>query len=301
MLMREQKYYDQPDCVYDAWGRIRTHAFVNVPANTQHKYPLILLLPGEGVSRSSYTSFAEQFASLGNVVATVDFVHDGFTSTLDETPDAGSEADTKVAVKEWALDVSDFLDKLLNSNGAYKLPSSLWSHIDGTRIAVVGHSLGGAAALQVCELDSRIRVCVDMDGSPFGDVAETGLHKGALVLLSHVDHSDEELKARGRTREQWESLGKQRNAEWQRVLAPQGGAIWVVKVRGTGHFSFSDGPFTMPNTITRFGGNILDPKAALSIITGTVEAYIKSIFMLGVIFNPTQFQENTVIMSRVAK
>ncbi len=300
-LMREQKYYDQPNCVYDAWGRLRTHAFVNVPANTQRKYPLILILPGEGVSSSNYTSLAEQFASDGSVVAAVDFVHDGFTFPLDETPDAGSEADAKAAVKEWAQDVSGFLEKLLTSEDAYKLPTNLRSHIDGTRIAVVGHSLGGAAALQACEMDSRIRACVDMDGSPFGDVAEKGLRRGALVLLSHVDHSDEELKARGRTREQWETLGKERTLEWQRVLAPQGEAIWVLTIRGTGHFSFSDGLFTMPNAITRFGGTILDPKAALSIITGTIEAYLKSVFAPGVIFNPTQFQETTVLLSRVSK
>jgi len=297
-LMREQRYYDQPDCVYDAWGRMRTHAFLDVPASPERAFPLIVFLPGEGVSRSSYVSLAEQFASDGNVVATIDFVHDGFMFPLDDTPDAGGEADAAAAVKEWAQDASGFLDKLLASEAAYKLPQNVWSHIDHAQIAAVGHSLGGAAALQVCQTDSRVRACVDMDGTVFGEVAEKGLRTGALVLLSHVDHTDEELKARGRTREQLEAMGKQRTVEWQRVLVPAGGSVWVMKVKGTGHFTFSDGPFTMPTTITRFGGSLIDPKRGLLVITGTIEAYLKSVFAPGPAFDPAQYPEATVLLFR---
>lgn len=300
-LMREQKYYGQSDCVYDAWGRMSTHAFLDVPASPQRTFPLILFLPGEGVSRSSYASLAEQFASDGNVVATIDFVHDGFMFPLDDTPYAGSEADAAAAVREWAQDVSGFLDKLLASETAYKLPRNLWSHIDHRRLAAAGHSLGGAAALQICQTDSRVRACVDMDGAAFGEVAEKGLRTGALVLLSHVDHTDEELKARGRTREQLEAMGKQRMAQWQSVLSPTGGAVWVMKVQGTGHFTFTDGPFTMPDTITRFGGTLIDSKRGLAVITGMVEAYLKSIFAPGVVFDPAQYPEATVSLSRGEK
>jgi dienelactone hydrolase len=297
-LMREQKYYGQPECVYDAWSRMSTHAFLDVPASPERLFPLILFLPGEGVSRSSYASFAEQFASDGNVVAAIDFVHDGFMFPLDDTPDAGSEADAAVAVKEWSQDASRFLDKLLASEAAYNLPRDIWSHIDHKQIAAVGHSLGGAAALQICQTDSRVRACVDMDGAAFGEVAEKGLGTGALVLLSHVDHTDAELKARGRTREQLEAMGKQRTAEWQRVLAPAGGAVWVMRVQGTGHFTFSDGPFTMPNTITSFGGILIDSKRGLAVISGTVEAYLKSVFAPSVAFDPAQYSEATVSLSR---
>lgn len=297
-LMREQKYYDQPDCVYEAWGRMNTHAFLDAAASTQRGFPLVLFMPGEGVSRASYTSFAEQLASDGNVVAAFDFVHDGFMLPPDDTPDAGSEADAAVAVNEWAQDASRFLDRFLASNAGYKLPRNLGEQVQRAQIAAMGHSLGGAAALQLCQTDVRVRACVDMDGSPFGEVAQKGLRTGALVLLSHVDHSDAELKAKGRTREQMEEKGRQRTAEWQKVLAPSGGAVWVVKIQGTGHFSFSDGPFTMPSTVTRFGGTIIDSKRGLSIITGALEAYLKSIFTPGSAFDPAPYPEATVILTR---
>ncbi len=299
--MREQKYYDQPECVYDAWGRMSTHALLDVPASARGTFPLVLILPGQGLSRSSYSSMAEQLVSDGYIVAAIDFVHDGFMLPLDDTPDAGSEADAAVAVQEWSQDVSRFLDKLLATGGAYKLPRNLGSRIDHTKIAAVGHSLGGAAALQLCQNDARVRACIDMDGSPFGEVAEKGLRAGALVLLSHVDRTDEELKARGRTREQWEAMGNKRTAEWQKVLSPAGGSAWVMKVRGTGHLTFSDGPFTMPSTITRFGGSLIDPIRGLAIITGTIEGYLKSFFSPGVFFDPARYPETTVLLSRMQK
>ncbi len=300
-LMREKRYYDQPDCVYDAWARMSTHALLDAPATAQRTFPLILLLPGEGVSRSNYASLAEQFASDANLVATIDFVHDGFMFPADDTPDAGSEEDAAAAVQEWAQDASNFLARLLASEAAYKLPRNLWSHIDRTQIAAIGHSLGGAAALQMCQTDSRVRACVDMDGAAFGEVAERGLRAGALVLLSHVEHTDEELKARGRTREQLETMGKQRTVAWQKVLAEAGGAAWVMKVEGTGHFTFSDGPFTMPNTITRFGGNLIDPKRGLDVLTGTIEAYLRSVFTPRVAFDAARYPEVSVLLSRTEK
>jgi hypothetical protein len=96
-------------------------------------------------------------------------------------------------------------------------------------------------------------------------------------------------------------MGKQRTAEWQRVLATAGGAVWVMKIQGTGHFSFTDGPFTMPDTLTRFGGTIIDSRRGLAVITGTVEAYLKSIFVPGVAFDPAQYPEVTVLLSRKEK
>ena len=300
-LMREQRYYGQPDCVYDAWARMSTHALLDAPASAQRTFPLLLVLPGEGVSRSNYASLAEQFASDANVVATIDFVHDGFMFPADDTPDAGSEEDAAAAVKEWAQDASTFLTRLLASETAYKLPRNLWSHIDRTQIAAIGHSLGGAAALQICQTDSRVRACVDMDGAAFGEVAERGLRTGALVLLSHVDHTDDELKARGRTREQFEAMGKQRTVAWQKVLAQAGGAVWVMKVEGTGHFTFSDAPFTMPNTVTRFGGSLIDSKRGLAVLTGTVEAYLKSVFTPQVAFDTARYPEVKVLLSRTER
>ena len=49
--------------------------------------------------------------------------------------------------------------------------------------------------------------------------------------------------------------------------------MYKVKIRGTGHLSFSDAPFVMPDTITRFGGNILEPQAAFTRVTAYLLAF----------------------------
>ena len=47
----------------------------------------------------------------------------------------------------------------------------------------------------------------------------------------------------------------------------------MASVAGTEHFSFSDAPFVMPATITRFGGRII-PRRGWSVITRTLRAYL---------------------------
>jgi hypothetical protein len=74
-----------------------------------------------------------------------------------------------------------------------------------------------------------------------------------------------------------------------------------MKVQGTGHFSFTDGPLTMPDTITRFGGTVIDARRGLAVITGTVELYLKSVFVPGVAFDLAQYPEVTVSLSRTEK
>ena len=47
-----------------------------------------------------------------------------------------------------------------------------------------GHSFGGAAALEACRLDARCAAAADLDGSPFGPVAQAGLDKPVFYMAS---------------------------------------------------------------------------------------------------------------------
>jgi pimeloyl-ACP methyl ester carboxylesterase len=61
--------------------------------------------------------------------------------------------------------------------------------LDLARLGAVGHSFGGAQALQFCHEDPRCRAAIDLDGIPFGSVVAEGIAKPAMFLLS--DHSRE--------------------------------------------------------------------------------------------------------------
>src|SRR2546425_1025709 len=54
----------------------------------------------------------------------------------------------------------------------------------------LGHSLGGAAALEACVSQALLRACADMDGYPFGDVEQQGVGRPFLVLLSQPDRDN---------------------------------------------------------------------------------------------------------------
>lgn len=138
-----------------------------------------------------------------------------------------------------------------------------------------------------------------MDGLPFGNVAR-GFGGGALVILSEPEYSDAELASRGRTREQWEAMGKKRLMVWQDILAGPGGDSWVVSVRGTANLTFSDGPFTMPTAITEFGGKQIDPKRGQVIIVSLIEEYLHHAFAGGA-FKIAEMPEVVVLTTRHAR
>src|SRR3954468_6997743 len=100
--------------------------------------------------------------------------------------------------------------------------------MDLGRLGAVGHSFGGAQALQFCHDDSRCRAAVDLDGIPFGSVVTDGLSKPAMLLLS--DHSREMSDPESRhVLAMMESI-------YDRLEKPR---IYAT-VRTANHFSFGD-------------------------------------------------------------
>ena len=71
-------------------------------------------------------------------------------------------------LKKWVADEVFVLNALQNENIDEK---SLWyGRLDTDRAGAFGHSFGGAASIQVCSVDPRIRSAFNMDGWTFGDI-----------------------------------------------------------------------------------------------------------------------------------
>ena len=95
---------------------------------------------------------------------------------------------TRAADLRFVLTQLTAMDRgMLPANGA-----RLTGRLDLRRVAVAGHSLGGAAAVQAAALDDRFRSAIDIDGFP--RLAEAGAHHPpVLALVAHLSFTDAAL------------------------------------------------------------------------------------------------------------
>src|SRR5580692_3558677 len=172
----------------DALSMVKTNAVSDAtPAGHQHSLPLVVLSPGFTSSRSTLTALAEDLASHGYVVAGIDHTYESFgtafpdgrvtTCLARQARRRGTGSPEKVAAGR-AADVCFVLGELTGAHWAW--PGA--GLIDPSRIAMAGHSAGGAAAIAAMLADSRIRAGIDMDGATHAPIPDHGLSRPFLFL-----------------------------------------------------------------------------------------------------------------------
>lgn len=282
-LLKDQ-YDGQTPEVIGALKGVQVNAILDAPISAKGAaYPLLIFSHGAGEPRSNYTSFIEDLASNGFIVVSIDHPYGGYsvltngrvTSTNDD-PRGGTPEGAEALTIEWAEDASYILDRLWSRTESLpKLVKQIVGRIKADTVGMLGHSLGGAAALEACRVDPRFKACADLDGAPFGKVKIDGVQRPTLIMRSGPIYSDADLAKRGRTREQWDKMGADGKLMWASINPKEKGIpLYNVKVQGAGHMTYSDSPFTMPDTITRFGGKIIDTRLGYEIIS----AYIRDFF-----------------------
>lgn len=304
-VLRSVKFLDQPECVFENWGKLKTAARERAkPLSAKNKFPLVIISPGAGMPRSAYTAYAQQLASDGFVVATVDFGSYGFlvsgNKALEEGPKEDNAGSAEIAAEDWAAHISELLDEISGKRPAVdEMEQAILKIVDLTRIAAMGHSIGGTASILACEKDSRFRACINADGGlDFTRLAVSGIRGTALFLRSHPLYSAADLARRHRTQEEFDKMGKKALAETQALFSKSGGEAWVLSIDGTGHMSYSDAPYTMPTTISRFGGTIIEPGRLFKIVIRLMETYMEHEFDPSKPFQPNEFPELKLQVSR---
>ncbi|MEE1739628.1 alpha/beta hydrolase [Streptomyces sp. BE147] len=215
----------------DVLSTTRTHAFADArPAGPAGGLPLVVLSPGFTKPRTTLTALAEDLASHGCIVAAIDHTYESVATTFPDgrvaTCAAGEvphdEAFWNRLVTGRAADVSFVLDELTGAhargNGARL--------VDPSRIAMAGHSVGGASAVATMQADSRVRAGIDIDGSTHVPVPDGGLSRPFLFLGRQGQYSP---GGGGSAVATWER-------DWQRLT---GWKRWLV-VAGAEHASFTD-------------------------------------------------------------
>ena len=214
----------------------RTNAVSDAkPAGLQRNLPLVVLSPGFTNSRSALTALAEDLASHGYVVAGIDHTYESFATAFPDgrvTTCLAREArrtgngcwEKEKVVAGRAADVCFVLNELTGTHPAW--PGA--GLIDPARIAMAGHSIGGAAAIAAMLADSRIRAGIDMDGATAAPIPDEGL-SGAFLFLGKQSNYTPGTPGEKSAVITWER-------DWKLLT---GWKRWLV-VAGAIHASFTD-------------------------------------------------------------
>ncbi|MFD5804229.1 alpha/beta hydrolase family protein [Streptomyces sp. NPDC127020] len=234
---------------------VRTHA--RMDARPAHgRFPLVLLSPGFSMPRTTLTILADDLASRGYVVAAVDHAHESVGTSfpggrmltcLACERVATDEERAQVAVDR-ARDLSFVIDQLSTLRGPSGMPHRqevllpYARMVDSRRIAVVGHSIGGAAAAAVILRDQRVRAGVNLDGNFFVPSPGAGLGGRPFMMIgASAIHSPGSP-----------------DSDWRKAWAHMDGWKRWLTVAGAEHFTFTD----LPVLAQRLG--LADPAAPLS-------------------------------------
>jgi dienelactone hydrolase len=229
----------------DVLSTTRTNAAVGAtPSGRQRSLPLVVLSPGFTNSRSVLTALAEDLASHGYVVAGIDHTYESHatafpdgrvTTCLARAARRRDEGFMEKLVAGRAADVSFVLNELTGTHPAW--PGA--ALIDPSRMAMAGHSAGGAAVIAALLADSRIRAGIDMDGATYAPIPDHGLSRPFLFLGKQSNYTPGSGGAVTPGTRDWKLL-RGAVTTWERdwkLLT--GWKRWLV-VAGAVHASFTD-------------------------------------------------------------
>jgi len=218
------------------------------------RFPVVIFSPGAGVKTLFYSALQTELASHGYVVVALEHPYDAPVVVF---PDGrilyslppkkssnsaeGERQEMEKAADYRARDIVFANGKL--SEVAADTRSLFRNRLDLHRVAVVGHSIGGMAALRACQLEERIGACVNIDGAyrarPYPSDRPLGLRQPAMWLRRPLYvFTDAQLHGIGMTRGEF-------NAEillGQQLLGGSRGGDLDVQLpqAGIDHMDFSD-------------------------------------------------------------
>src|SRR5437868_115786 len=172
--------------------QVRTNSCLNAPVMNR-AFPVVVLTHGFTGMFTDYSFLSEELASRGYLVASIGHTYE---STAVQFPDgrlvtslfgsqfspAGLRDDTRSLLRARSVRLADLnlvLDELprLNTTGA------LAGSLDLSRVAVIGHSLGGETALMLLQRDARVKAAVVLDAH-LSATSVLGTDKPVFVLAA---------------------------------------------------------------------------------------------------------------------
>ena len=242
------------------------------------RHPLVVFSHGATGLRGSNESLLRELASHGYVTASLDHTHHSLYATDEDgrrtwvnlgflndvgTEDPNTDKERSYQLyQEWlalrTADISFVIDRLL-AEAATTDAAPGRRLVDATRIAVVGHSLGGSAAAAMGRLRADVSAVIALEAPMLGEI--TGVQGGEFTWLASPYpvpllnvYSDSS----------WSHLG-----EWSQYAAnhallreEKGAEQLNYHLAGVGHFGLTDLALSSPLLTRLMDGRRSEPSAA---------------------------------------
>jgi pimeloyl-ACP methyl ester carboxylesterase len=240
-------------------GAIFSHAVERAPiAKSPRRFPVVVFSHGLGSTGFNYTCLIEDLVSRGYVVASIEHTYTAIAVWFpggrvaprhNDPPPPGlsrgevfkwTVARTQEIITTGAADVRFVLNRMAAANRDSQ-QLLLAGRLDLSRVAAMGHSAGAEFAARACELDTRLKACVDLDGGMPPIAALPEYPDGATVkqplLFLEAYHPDSQIAG---TAAEHAAYFKKKEEQLQALYAGSYGVI--LRSTGIAHPSFSDIP-----------------------------------------------------------
>lgn len=220
--------YTTPDSMEAFVDALATNSVQDAPVAAGGPFPVVFHSHGLGGVRAIQSTFIEDLASHGYVVVGLNHTFGAFATRF---PDGRVELirrDNQAppfpeVVQIWAEDLRFVLDELERLH-ADDPDGRFTGTLDLARVGAVGHSTGGAAAVQVHTFDDRFDAALSLDAPQVGDATTEGLTDPLMLLFADPsDFFDTAIQSR--------------------LQAPG----YQVTIGGTTHYNFTDLPILLRN------------------------------------------------------
>lgn len=211
---RMAPYYEDPGALPGMGGlpsyvfggsfrEAKTHGIEGaLVSRARRTWPVLVFEPGLELPREIYTALVTQMASRGYVVMALSSPYESAVTELadgevvgSDFPKNASEGELYELVRTRAADAGFVLDEL-EKLGKVAPHSQLVGRLNTADVGIVGHSLGGASAIQAAYEDPRWRVAVNLDGTLWGDQPSEKLDRPFMWIESAERSSEEEDRDR---------------------------------------------------------------------------------------------------------
>ncbi|WP_234442938.1 alpha/beta hydrolase family protein [Streptomyces cellulosae] len=266
----------------------KTAGHVLAPVKTSlGKLPVLLYSSGLHSDRAVGTALAQDLASRGYLVVTVDHTHDasevqfpGNRLEVNRMPSGTHSSDT---LKVRAADIKFVINALgkISSGGNpdaghATLPSGLSKSVDTSRIGMFGWSLGGAAVANAMQLDKRIDAGANLDGQFFGTAPSKDLDR-PFMLFSSGNHN------------------RNNDSSWRTMWSHLKGYRVDIKLKGAAHLSFSDYEYLVPQWAGLTGTSQATIQQQYGTIAPNRAAQIQRVYLAAFFDQKLRSKHNTLL------